>query len=53
MAIDIKSIPVLEDKVASKFIEKADANYSDKKASIDFSKQVQSADNILSKSKAK
>ena len=54
MAITIKSIPTLEDKIASSFIEKAEANYSQNKASVDFSQQVKTADKILDKaSKAK
>lgn len=48
MAIAIKSIPVLNDKVARAFIRKADANLA-KKATIDFSKQVAIATEILRK----
>lgn len=53
MAIDIKSIPVLEDKIALEFIQKADSTFQKKKETVDFSKQVKSAENILSKSKLK
>lgn len=49
MAIAIKSIPVLKDKAASSFVNKANSN-SAKRASIDFSKQVRSANKILQKS---
>jgi hypothetical protein len=50
MAIAIKSIPVLRDKVASAFIAKAESNYS-KKSTLDFSKQAKKATNILAKAK--
>jgi hypothetical protein len=50
MAIAIKSIPVLRDKVASSFIAKALSNYS-KKSTFDFSQQAKKASNILSKAK--
>lgn len=53
MAITIKSIPTLENKVASAFMESAQANYSEKKASVDFSQEVKSADKILAKAKVK
>jgi hypothetical protein len=51
MAIAIKSIPVLTGKAAAKFIAKADQNYSQKKSSVDFSKQVSQAEKILAKAK--
>jgi hypothetical protein len=51
MAIAIKSIPVLTDKVATAFVANADRNYSKKKSTIDFSKQVAKADKILAKAK--
>lgn len=51
MAIDIKSIPILKDEIAKKFVEKADAAYADKGNAIDFSQQINIADRILSKSK--
>lgn len=50
MAIAIKTIPVLRDKVASAFVAKANQN-SSKKEKIDFSKQTSIASKILSKSK--
>jgi hypothetical protein len=52
MAITIKSIPVLKNEVAQKFVEKADRNYT-QKASVDFSKQVSIANKILSKANLK
>jgi len=51
MAITIKSIPVLTDEVAATFIAIADRNFSKKKASVDFSKQVAKANKILAKAK--
>jgi len=51
MAIAIKSIPVLKDKVAAAFIANADLNYSKKKSTVDFSKQVAKANKILAKAK--
>jgi hypothetical protein len=51
MAIAIKYIPVLIGDDAAKFIAKADRNYSQKKSSIDFSKQVSIAEKILAKAK--
>ena len=50
MAIAIKSTPILKGDVAKSFIEKADANLS-KKSTVDFSKQVSIAKQILGKSK--
>lgn len=52
MAIAIKSIPVLRGKLAEQFIDKAEKNLS-KRATIDFSKQVQIANRILEKAKMK
>jgi hypothetical protein len=49
MAIEIKSIPILRKKVAKAFIKRADAALS-QRGSVDFSKQVQSANAILEKS---
>ena len=49
MAIAIKSIPILEAKSAKKFAKKAKANYACKKASVNFKKQVKSANKILAK----
>jgi hypothetical protein len=51
MATAIKFIPVLTEKVAAAFIENADYNYSNKKATVDFSKQVAKANKILAKAK--
>lgn len=48
MAIAIKSIPVLREKEAKAFIKKIDVTTS-KRASVNFSKQVQAADAILKK----
>jgi len=50
MAIAIKMIPVLRDKIASAFVAKAERNYS-KKPTIDFSQQADKASKILSKAK--
>ena len=50
MAIAIKSIPTLTEKVAKTFILKADAE-TKKRGSVDFSKQVSSANKILEKAK--
>ena len=49
MAIAIKSIPVLKDTDAKNFNDKASRNYHDKKESVNFSKQVKSANKILTK----
>lgn len=50
MASKIKSIPVLKDKVAQDFTAIITANIT-KKESIDFSKQVLIASEILKKAK--
>ena len=52
MAITIKSIPVLTDKIAQNFVSNAD-NASKKRGSINFSKQVASTNKILKKAKLK
>ena len=52
MATAIKSIPTLTEKVAKTFIRKADAE-TKKRGSVDFSKQVSSANKILEKAKMK
>ena len=52
MSIVIKSIPVLTDKVAQNFIRKADAA-TKKRGSVDFGKQISSANKILEKAKMK
>lgn len=48
MAIAIKNIPTLNKKEAEAFIKKAETTYSNK-ASVDFTRQVQSANSILAK----
>lgn len=48
MAIAIKSIPTLTDKAAHTFVRKA-ASASKKRGSVNFSKQVSSANEILKK----
>lgn len=48
MAIAIKSTPVLRDKAAKQFVSKA-ANNESRKGTIDFSKQVSIAQQILKK----
>lgn len=45
-----KSIPVLKDKAAQNFTSKINANTA-KKASVDFSKQLEVAAEILKKAK--
>jgi len=52
MAITIKSIPVLKQRVARSFVDKAEASLS-QRATIDFSKQIESAKRILEKAKMK
>jgi len=48
MAIEIKTIPILYDENAKKFVEKANDAYAIK-ATIDFSKEIESAKKILRK----
>ncbi len=50
MAIAIKSIPVLKDKVAQTFTATVTVNTA-KKSSVDFSKQANVASKILAKAK--
>lgn len=50
MAIAIKSIPILKQRSARNFIKKANDSLS-KRATIDFSKQIDSARRILEKAK--
>ena len=50
MAIAIKQIPVLTDKVASSFNKRADVAYSNKHT-VDFSAQIKMAKAILEKAK--
>lgn len=52
MALAIKSIPVLKAEVASSFVRNASAQ-SEKKATVDFSKQSVQASKILAKAKLK
>ncbi|MEX0810612.1 MAG: hypothetical protein WD048_00260 [Chitinophagales bacterium] len=52
MAIAIKSIPTLKDKVAKDFVKNAN-EATRNRASIDFSKQIQTARSILDKAKIK
>jgi hypothetical protein len=52
MAIAIKSIPTLTGKVAEAFVRKATTT-AKRKGSIDFSKQVLTANKILEKAKMK
>jgi hypothetical protein len=52
MAIAIKSIPPLTDKVAQNFIRKADATKK-KRGTINFGKQITSANKILEKANMK
>lgn len=51
MAIEIKSVPTLRGKVAEKFAATADYNATKKRASIDFTKQVEKTRAILKRSK--
>lgn len=53
MAIAIKDIPTLTGKDAENFVEKADKNLNEKRNTIDFSKQVATAQRILNKAKLK
>lgn len=50
MAITIKSIPTLQNDDAKAFIKKADAK-SKKRATVDFSKQLEASHVILEKAK--
>jgi hypothetical protein len=52
MAIAIKSIPTLENKVAQAFITKAESSVKDR-GTIDFSEQVKTANSILAKAQLK
>ncbi|MEQ9304936.1 MAG: hypothetical protein RJQ14_13590 [Marinoscillum sp.] len=52
MAIAIKSIPTLENKAAQSFVKKAESSLK-KRGTVDFSKQVKSASNILAKAQIK
>lgn len=50
MAIAIKSIPTLKEKAAKVFVKKAKETVS-RRATVNFSRQVKSADLILKKAK--
>lgn len=50
MAITIKSIPTLKKKEAKLFVKRADATVS-KRATVNFSRQVQDTQVILKKAK--
>jgi len=50
MAIEIKSTPPLEGKVAEDFVKKAEASI-EARGTINFSQQAESANNILGKGK--
>jgi hypothetical protein len=52
MAIAIKNIPTLEDKLATSFNGDAEKTYA-KKCTVDFSQQIKEANAILQKSKLK
>jgi hypothetical protein len=52
MAIAIKNIPTLKDRAAKMFVKNAESA-SKKKGSVNFSKQVSSANKILQKAKMK
>jgi hypothetical protein len=52
MAIAIKSIPLLKQRAAKRFLDKAEESLL-QKGSIDFSKEVATAKRILGKAKLK
>jgi hypothetical protein len=52
MATRIKTVPLLQGKEAEAFENRASANLA-KKATVDFSKEAKTAQEILSKSKLK
>lgn len=51
MAIEMKPIPVLRGRAAARFVEEADKNATEKRGSIDFTKQVAKMRAILKRSK--
>lgn len=53
MALAIKSIPILHGKAAAMLYAEAENNAKTKSGTIDFSAQVSSMKNIISKSKTK
>jgi len=53
MATSIRSIPILKSKVAKDFVRKAEDTYRKKRYTVDFSKQVKDAEEILKKAKMK
>ena len=48
MAIAIKSVPTLKNKVATKFVKNAESA-SKNRGSVDFSKEIKAANQILKK----
>lgn len=50
MAIEIKPIPVLRGKAAQRFVDEAERNATERRGSIDFSKQVEKMRAILRRS---
>lgn len=50
MAISIKSVPTLKNKTAENFVANAN-KASERRATVDFSKQVRTCASILSKAK--
>ncbi len=50
MALEIKTIPLLKNKIAIDFIKKAENSYKSKKNAIDFTKQIETMEKILAKS---
>jgi len=52
MAIAIKSVPVLKENIARRFVEKAEDSLK-QKGTIDFSKEAAIAKRILEKAKMK
>ena len=51
MAIAIKSTPILTGDSAIKFIKLAESNFRNKKASVDFKKEIELTQKILAKAK--
>lgn len=51
MALEIKTIPLLKNKIALEFIKNSDTTYKNRSNSIDFSEQIKIMENILAKSK--
>lgn len=51
MATEIRNIPTLKGNVAKTFIEMSERTAKEKKATIDFSKQIEIGKKILAKAK--